>query len=94
MLRLIEDCTLYYRYFVTGKLTELWSNSGRCMHQMNVKKVTKTPLICGQPTEESHPHLVRKGEVSTLRIKLSKCNLVNICSIHFSWSPAFKEKNL
>ncbi|XP_008187942.1 xaa-Pro aminopeptidase 3 isoform X1 [Acyrthosiphon pisum] len=46
-----------------GKLTELWSNSSRCIHQMSMKNIVKTPLICGQPTYESHPHLVMKGEL-------------------------------
>ncbi|VVC43026.1 Aminopeptidase P, N-terminal,Creatinase/Aminopeptidase P, N-terminal,Peptidase [Cinara cedri] len=47
----------------TGKLTEFWFNCNRCVHQVNVKKIPKTPLICGQPTEETHPHILRKGEI-------------------------------
>lgn len=54
-------CTM----FCSGKLTEFWSNSRRCIHQMNVRKVLKAPLICGQPTDETHPHIMKKGEVST-----------------------------
>lgn len=50
--------------FRAGKLIELWSNTSRFIHQMNVKNILKTPLVCGQPTEETHPHLVGNGEVS------------------------------
>lgn len=52
--------------FEAGKLAEFWFNCSRCIHQVNVKKIPKTPLICGQPTEETHPHILRKGEVSIL----------------------------
>lgn len=52
------------RYFYAGKLTELWSNSCRSIHQMSVKKIVKPTLICGQPTDETHPHIMSKGEVS------------------------------
>lgn len=52
------------RCFDAGKLTELLSNSSRRIHQMSVKKIVKPSLICGQPTDETHPHIVGKGEVS------------------------------
>lgn len=31
---------------------------------MNVKKIVNIPLICGQPTDKTHPHIIKKGEVS------------------------------
>jgi len=41
-----------------------------------MKNIVKTPLVCGQPTDESHPHLVMKGEVSILRDKPCRVNLI------------------
>jgi len=41
-----------------------------------MKNIVKTPLVCGQPTDESHPHLVMKGEVSILKKQLYRVNLL------------------
>lgn len=56
----------FFFYIDAGKLTELWSNGGgsRCVHQVNVKEIPKSPLVCGQPTDATHPHIMCKGEVS------------------------------
>lgn len=48
---------------------------------MNVKKILKAPLICGQPTDETHPHIVKKGEVSTCTFQKTnriKCSCLNM----------------
>lgn len=39
-------------------------NGTRFVHQVNANKLSKISINCGQPTYETHPHLLRKNEVS------------------------------
>lgn len=63
---------------------------------MSMKNIVKTPLICGQPTDESHPHLVMKGEVSIKKKQLCRVNLLkhSLIKLYISAYPRYTKRRI